>query len=101
MPSKDAFDNPKSVRENKVESRICEIAAYYGWMSFKIVSPAFIGMPDRGFVKEGRTFTVVECKRLGEKPRKIQQVRARQLAEKGVRVFWLDTEEDAHAIFNS
>lgn len=86
--------------ESKIEKEICEIAAYYGWMSFKIVSPEFNGMPDRGFVKEGQPFTVVECKRLGEKPRKLQLVRARQLAEKGVRVHWLDNKEGAHAIFS-
>lgn len=95
----DPFERKAKDRENKVEKRICEIAAYYGWMNFKITSPAFDGMPDRGFVKFGETFTVVECKQLGKKPTKLQKVRAKQLAEQGVRVFWLDNEEGAYEIF--
>lgn len=90
---------PKKKRESKVERDICEIARYYGWFSFKIVSPAFNGMPDRGFVKDGEHFTVVEVKRLGEKPGKLQLVRARQLKKEGVRVYWLDSIEEAHEIF--
>lgn len=92
---------PKPKRENKIERGIVQVAEYYGWFSFKIVSPSFNGMPDRGFVKEGEHFTVVECKRFGETPTKLQKIRAQQLKEKGVRVYWLDNIEGAHEIFGN
>lgn len=96
--AKDPFDNKKPDLESKNEKAICEIAEWNDWMQFKVVSPAFNGMPDRGFVRNGE-FLLVEVKQLGKKPSKIQQVRARQLREKGIKVYWLDNVGEAHEIF--
>lgn len=96
--AKDPFETRRPRRENKNEKDVVEIAEYYGWMGFKVVSPAFNGMPDRGFVREGE-FVLVEVKQEGKEPTKLQHVRARQLREKGIKVYWLDSPEGAHAIF--
>jgi len=98
----DPFGKKKQVRESKVEKDICQFAEYYGWMQFKIVSPAFNGMPDRGFTRltEGRSeFIVAEIKQLGKRPTKLQQIRARELRAHGVEVHWFDNLEDAKNVF--
>lgn len=102
MPKKNPFEVAKSVRESKVEKSICDFAEYYGWMQFKIVSPEFNGMPDRGFVRmtDGeREFIVAEIKMLGKKPEKLQLIRAEQLKKHGVVVHWFDSLEDAKDVF--
>lgn len=98
----DPFETKKTVRESKVEKQICEFAEYYGWMQFKVVSPEFNGLMDRGFVRltDGHSeFILAEIKQLGKKPTKLQQLRARQLREKGVSVHWFDNLEDAKNVF--
>lgn len=102
MSKKDPFGVVSTIRESKVEKDICEFAEYYGWMQFKVVSPAFNGMPDRGFVRltgSKREFILAEIKQFGKRPTVLQQVRARQLAEHGVDVRWFDNVEDAKDAF--
>ena len=98
MAKNDPFENSRPRLEKKNEKDICDIAEYYGWFPFKFVSPEFNGMPDRGFVKDGE-LVLVEVKQEGKEPSKLQKVRARQFAEKGIKVYWLDKPEGAHEIF--
>lgn len=99
---KDPFFQTKTIRESKVEKDICEFAEYYGWMQFKVVSPAFNGMPDRGFVRKsenGGEFILAEIKQLGKRPTPLQAIRARELARHGVEVHWFDNVEAAKDVF--
>ncbi len=102
MPRKDPFAVAATIRESKVEKGICEFAEYYGWMQFKVVSPAFNGMPDRGFVRktgDKSEFILAEIKQFGKKPTTLQAIRARELAKHGVEVHWFDSVEAAKDVF--
>lgn len=102
MPRKDPFAVAATIRESKVEKSICEFAEYHGWMQFKVTSPAFNGMPDRGFVRktgDKSEFILAEIKQFGKKPEPLQRVRARELAKHGVEVHWFDNLEDAKNVF--
>lgn len=102
MPKADPFSMAKTIRESTVEKSICDFAEYYGWMQFKVTSPEFNGMPDRGFVRktgDKSEFILAEIKQLGKRPTTLQKIRARELSKHGVEVHWFDSLEAAKDAF--
>lgn len=79
------------MRERDVERALTDAVRARGGLCWKFTSPSLSGVPDRIVVLPGRPAAFVEVKAPGAKPRPIQEVRARQLTDRGVKVFVLDS----------
>lgn len=85
--------------ESQVERYLhSKVTANYG-MCLKFVSPGTVGVPDRIVIHRGRIM-FVELKRPGEKPRPLQQVRARQMRAAGARVYCISTTDQVDRFVN-
>lgn len=78
--------NEKPIEKYLVK-RVKEVQA----RAAKFVSPGWSGVPDRIIIAPGGLIVFVECKAPGEKPRKLQSYRMRQLSELGHKVATVDT----------
>ena len=79
--------------ERDIERRVSEIAKKNGWLSFKFVSPAQRGVPDRIFMKDGR-IVFIEFKAPGKKPTELQDHIMRRMVDAGCEVHVCDSVED-------
>lgn len=61
--------------ESKIEAQCVKWAKDNGWLSYKFVSPSNRGVPDRMFLRDGKT-VFVEFKQPSKKPSTLQ---ARQI----------------------
>lgn len=69
--------------EKAIESYLKEEVEKRGALCLKFASPSMVGYPDRiCTLRDGRVVWV-ECKAVGQKPRKLQIFRHRQLMRKG------------------
>lgn len=82
------------IRERDIEKKSCELAKAAGWLTYKFVSPAQRGVPDRIFIKDGRV-VFIEFKALGAKPTKLQWCMIERLQGQGCKVFVCDSVEGA------
>lgn len=80
------------LRESAIETKVCEIAKRNGWLTFKFVSPAHRGVPDRIFIREGR-IVFIEFKAPGKQPTKLQAHTINKLREAGCEVWVCDSVE--------
>jgi hypothetical protein len=71
--------------ERDIEYRVVDIAKKHGWLSFKFVSPAQRGVPDRIFMKSGR-IVFIEFKAPGKKPTPLQDHIMRKMVDAGCEV---------------
>ena len=78
------------LRESYVERKLTTEAKKRGGLAVKFVSPGFDGVPDRLVLFPGGKVAFVELKAPGEKPRKLQQVRIKQLRKMGFMCFVVD-----------
>lgn len=86
------------MREKQIEQRFTEEIRNAGGMALKFVSPGMNGMPDRlVLMPEGR-MAFVEMKAPGQKPRKLQLRRHRQLQVLGFPVYVLDSLDNIPAL---
>lgn len=83
--------------ESDIEKKACEFAISRGWWVAKFVSPNKNGVPDRIFIRRGRVI-FIEFKREKETPRKLQELRHREMRDHGAEVFTVDNLEDAKGI---
>lgn len=92
MGIRNNFDPAKTIkkREFVVEDYLREKIASIGGKCYKFVSPGYDGMPDRLVLYRGNV-VFIECKRPGEKPRKLQQVRLNEIRDQNVPAFWIDS----------
>lgn len=92
MAIRDNFDPAKTLkkREFVVEDYLKEKIEGIGGKCYKFVSPGYDGMPDRLIVCKGSVI-FVECKRPGKKPRKLQEVRLKEIRDQGVPAFCVDS----------
>lgn len=79
--------------ERDIERRVSEIAKKKGWLSFKFVSPAQRGVPDRIFMKDGRV-VFIEFKAPGKRPTELQDHIIRKMVDAGCEVHVCDSVED-------
>ena len=63
------------MREKTLERKLAEAVKAMGGIAPKFVSPGFAGMPDRLVLLPDGKSGFVEVKRLGEKPRPLQEMR--------------------------
>ena len=78
--------------ERDIEHKVTEIAKKHGWLSFKFVSPAQRGVPDRIFMKDGR-IVFIEFKAPGKKLTDIQYYIIRRMVDFGCEVHVCDSVE--------
>ena len=82
------------MRERELEKYLVDIVTGMGGKAFKFVSPGCTGVPDRIVILPGGIVGFLELKALGEKPRKEQAYRIRQLRALGCRAGFADSRED-------
>jgi hypothetical protein len=80
------------MRERVIERKLVEAVEQLGGMAPKFVSPGTDGMPDRMVFLPGGLKIPVETKAPGEKLRKLQAYRKKQLADLGTEVWVIDDE---------
>ena len=78
--------------ERDIEGKVVDIAKKNGWLSFKFVSPAQRGVPDRIFMKSGR-IVFIEFKAPGKKPTPLQDHIMRKMVDAGCEVHVCDSVE--------
>ena len=82
------------MREKEIEKYLVDIVAGMGGKAFKFVSPGCTGVPDRVVILPGGKVGFLELKAPGERPRKEQAYRIRQLRELGCVAGFADSRED-------
>ena len=85
------------VRERDVERALITAVRKAGGLCLKWVSPGWDGVPDRICLFPGGRIKFVELKRLGAKPRPLQEKRMAQLRELGFAVEVIDSLEGVDA----
>jgi hypothetical protein len=84
--------------ESAIENKVCDLAKKAGWLSFKFVSPAQRGVPDRIFIKTGRV-VFIEFKAPSKKPTPLQDHIMRKMVDAGCEVWVCDSiEEGSNAL---
>ena len=82
------------MREREIEKYLVDMARAQGGMALKFVSPGCTGVPDCVVILPGGRVGFLELKAPGEKPRKEQAHRIRQLRGLGCRAGFADSRED-------
>lgn len=82
------------MRESFIEEKLRKAVKQKGGVCWKFTSPGTAGVPDRIVLMQKGRFAFVETKAPGEKLRKLQEKRKRQLESLGFKVFCLDSLED-------
>ena len=83
----------EGMRENEIEGYLKARAAVAGGVALKFVSPGCTGVPDRIVILPGGKIGFLELKAPGERPRKDQAYRIRQLQKLGCMAGCADTKE--------
>lgn len=81
------------MKEKEIEKYLAEQAQKRGGRAFKFVSPGCSGVPDRLVILPGGRTGFLELKAPGEKPRKEQAYRIKQLRDLGCLAAVADTPE--------
>lgn len=81
------------MREKEIEGYLVDRVAGMGGKALKFISPGWSGAPDRVVILPGGRVGFLELKAPGEKPRKEQDYRIRQLRELGCAAGSADSRE--------
>lgn len=79
--------------EKAVEDHLVKLVKKQGGLAIKIIPVSMSGFPDRIVLLPGAKFFLVELKRPGQKPRKLQKAIHGILARLDFSVYTLDTKE--------
>lgn len=79
--------------ESRLERRLIQEIKKRKGLAFKFTSPSMRGVPDRMILLPGGRIYFVELKAPGQRPRPLQEKRARQLRALGFSVYCLDSDE--------
>lgn len=85
--------------ESYVERKACKWAKSNGWFIRKLSWIGRPSAPDRFFAKGGRV-VLIEFKRRGKKPTKLQAREIEELREAGVETYVCDNADDAITVLN-
>ena len=77
------------MREKMIEQKLIEARKNTGGRAPELVSPGFVGMPDRMVLMPEGKFGLVEVKAPGKKPRPLQAARHGLLRRLGFKVYVL------------
>ncbi len=89
--------------EKQIEKKVCDYAKSKGWLSYKFVSPANRGVPDRIFMSQHKMF-FIEFKAAGKKATKLQDAIISDINAAGFQVYVVDSVKvgkgviDAHTV---
>ena len=86
--------------EKQIEQAFVRHVTKCGGLCPKWVSPGWDGVPDRICLLRDGKIGFVEVKRKGQKPRRLQVIRHKQLRRLGFKVFVLDDPADIPAIID-
>lgn len=86
--------------EKRIEKALIKEVKARGGLALKFVSPGFDGVPDRLILLALGHIAFVEVKAPNKKPRKLQQLRHKQIKELGFKVYVLDNEKDIGGIID-
>lgn len=88
--------------EVEIEEAVCQWARKNGWIAAKLVNLGERGWPDRWFLHAGPVIVLIEFKRPGQKPRKLQEYVCNQLRNLGLEVHaGIDNYEEAISILGA
>lgn len=85
--------------ERQIERRLCDEVKSAGGVCLKQTGLA--GIPDRLVVMPGGMCAFIELKAPGEKPRKLQMVRMKQLSKLGFKCYVIDGIEQIKPVIDS
>ena len=88
------------ILEASVEGPATEYAEKIGYISLKFTPKGQRGWPDHVFINLYGHHVYIEFKKLGQKPRKLQRYRLKQLTERGVAAYWTDNLTTAKRILD-
>lgn len=88
------------ISERNIEMNVVRHAVNTGWLPFKFNSVNHAGVPDRLFIKDGKTI-YIEFKATGEKPRKLQECAFKKMREHGALVFVVDDIDEGKAVLDA
>ena len=86
--------------EKQIERALVRQVTKSGGLCLKWVSPGWDGVPDRICLFDDGKIGFVEVKRKGQKPRRLQIIRHKQLRQLGFKVFVLDDPDNIPAIID-
>lgn len=89
------------MRESTIERKLVTEVKKRGGLAVKFLSPSFDGMPDRLVLLPGGSLAFVELKAPGKNLRPLQELRARQLAALGFRVYCIDSKEKIGGVLDA
>jgi hypothetical protein len=81
------------LQESRIEKRLKKEIELIGGKALKFISPGTVGVPDRIVLLPGGRLIFVELKAPGEKMRKIQELRKKQIEKLGFKVLCIDSIE--------
>ena len=87
--------------EQLIEKRLVRKAVAHGGKALKFISPGWAGAPDRLVLLPGGWMIFVEVKRPGERLRRLQQKRAKELKALGFQVITVDSMEGIDVLFST
>lgn len=90
----------KRMLEKEIEEKLVEKVRGLNGLCLKFTSPSLTGVPDRMILLPKGKIGFVEVKRKGQRPKKIQRLRIKQLKELGFLVFVLDDREKIEEILD-
>lgn len=88
------------MREKDIEQALRKAVKAQGGIALKLVSPSFIGIPDRLILMPKGKVAFVELKSTGSKLRPLQIKRKRQLELLGFKVYCIDGMEQIGGVID-
>ena len=88
-------------QESKIEAKLVKEVKKAGGLALKLVSPGYVGVPDRLILIAFGKIGFVEVKAPKKKPRKIQLKRHKELRALGFNTYVLDDESQIRGIIDA
>jgi hypothetical protein len=86
--------------EKQIEKKVCDYAKSLGWLAFKFSSPSHRGVPDRIFLRDGRT-VFIEFKKPNGRPSALQIITLEEIQRKGFDCYFCYSVEQGKEIFDA
>jgi hypothetical protein len=85
--------------EKEIEKKVSLYAKNLGWLTYKFVSPACRGVPDRIFIKDGQVI-FIEFKAGKNKCTPLQYAKIEDLRSQGMKVYIINNVDDGKTLFD-
>jgi len=88
------------MREAQIEKAVCAYARRRGWLTYKFVSPAAAGVPDRVFIKGDKTL-FIEFKSPTGRLSDLQEAQIRRMRGYGAKVHIVNSVDQGKTIIDA